>query len=183
MTKTDVISGGLERVFYQLRGLAREEGVPEAELDDLVHDVYLTLETRKLREKLADIRHLNSYLRAAVRNHKRDVARRQKSERRRRVEYAERRLTEIRATVSHGSYFEIDGEVTTSDPERNERIEAVRVAVERLGREDQKLIRLYYFKGLTPDDIAVRLKVKKATVLQRLPRARKKLKTILVQGK
>jgi RNA polymerase sigma-70 factor (ECF subfamily) len=101
------------------------------------------------------------------------VARRQLANQRRghlrRSRLADRLRAELPAAVASGR-----------SPE-DHRVAAVRVALARLDEEDREILRLTSWEGLTPSEVAAVVGVPAVTVRSRLHRARKRLRSELLE--
>jgi RNA polymerase sigma factor (sigma-70 family) len=147
-----------ELLAYALRRVARAEDAA-----DVVAETFLVAWRRLDRVPAGDGARLWLY----------GVARRQLANQRRgelrRSRLADRLGSELRAGVTV---------VQTSE---DHRVAAVRAALARLDEEDREILRLSSWEGLTPSEIATVMGLPGVTVRSRLHRARKRLRSELLE--
>jgi RNA polymerase sigma factor (sigma-70 family) len=76
---------------------------------------------------------------------------------------------------------ELPAAVASARSPEDHRVAAVRAALARLDEEDREILRLTSWEGLTPSEIAAVIGVPGVTVRSRLHRARKRLRSELLQ--
>jgi RNA polymerase sigma factor (sigma-70 family) len=87
----------------------------------------------------------------------------------------------FRATIriSKNPVVPIDDIDLSTNPDDDENKMAIREALEHLDNEDKLIIKLFYYKGLSLDDIALIMKKNKGAIATQKTRAIQKLKKII----
>ncbi len=152
------------RHFDFIFGTARKLGTPDAEVEDVVQEVFLVV-FRKLRASEFDFQRgkLSTWMYRICAN---IVSDRHKKRRRRRVLARARHL-----------FLREPQEVDAFDPahvvEQSNKRHAISRILEAMHRKKREVLTLYEIEGLNGDEIAERLDINKATVRSRLFHARK----------
>lgn len=157
---------GDERAWRELRREVERAGrlyASRDDLDDVVQNVLVKLQSPDALRRLRAARAPAGYLVVMVRNASTDVIR--------------RRVAQLDAAAIETPVVAAEGAAAAFD--RLERAAALRDALARLSDGDRLLLRLRFWQGLTIADIAGRLALPYSTVAVRLFRAQRRLRADL----
>lgn len=154
-----------DRFSTPLYSLALKMMASEAEAQDLLHEVFLSV-WNKASQYRADRGSVFSWLMSQMRNRAIDRLR----SRRRQGELLESNARELRPS---GAASSAENAVT------NERAKQVRAALAELSEEQQEVLQLAYFEGLTQVEISEKLEEPLGTIKARAHRGMARLRDIL----
>jgi RNA polymerase sigma factor (sigma-70 family) len=150
----------LVRLYVSRTFKTRRQSGPTDE-EDIVQEILLVFQDRKILKKIEQARSPESYLAVLVRNKANDTERRRKLDQK------------LSMTIS-GEAAPILEE--TDDIEKESRLAALEQELRILSKSDRELLKLHFWKGYTIAEIAVRYKVPYSRTAVRLFRLLRRLR-------